>query len=185
MPIGLRRMEFWASQSHGLPIKHSIWWFASESPDHLPEKSRESLVEHQPRPNPRRNSQNLDEWKTTEVSQSENQDWVPPLPSFSILLPPSDSKTPARWVEIVPEHWSGYAAAWWSERSAWLLDGRAMSSHIRTTTGPNFYNSWCIAIGFGWGKTVLEVIIMNYHRGGGSSLSTIEHSKYPAMSPVR
>lgn len=106
-------------------------------------------------PNPKRNPQKLDEKPPNSVRDFE-PGLSPPLPSFSIL-PPSDSKTPARWVEIVPEHWSGYAAAWWSERSAWLLDDQAMSSHIRTTTGPNFYNSWCIAMGFGWGKAVLEV----------------------------
>ena len=45
-------------------------------------------------------------WMKNHRSQSEWEPGLSPrLPSFSILLPPSDSKTPARWVEIVPDQW--------------------------------------------------------------------------------
>lgn len=137
------------NQRFGIPAAigcdHCIWLFASESPD-LPENLWLSI-----NPGPTR-LEKLSEtrWMKNHRSQSEwepgPQDWVPPFHPFPSFFHHQIQKHPRvglRLCQTTGQIWSGYAAAWWSERSAWLLDGQATSSHIRTTTGPKFYNSWC------------------------------------------
>ena len=110
--------------------------------------ARESLVEHQPRPNPvretLRNSMNEKPPKSVRVRTRTSGLSPPfhPFPSFFHQIQ-KHPRVGLRLCQTTGQIWSGYAAAWWSERSAWLLDGQATSSHIRTTTGPKFYNSWC------------------------------------------